>query len=43
MSWARINFERKQVNRVLTRCKNSRHESNKRRVKDRDQKKLQES
>jgi len=43
MSWARINFERKQVNKVLTRCKNSKHESHKKRVKDRDQKRLQES
>lgn len=25
MSWARIQFERKQINKVLRRCKNSSH------------------
>jgi hypothetical protein len=41
MSWARIQFERKQVNRVLVRCKNTKHNSQKARVQKKDERKLQ--
>lgn len=41
MSWARIQFERKQVNGVLVRCKNSRHDSQKARAQKKDERKLQ--
>lgn len=40
MSWARIQFERKQVNRVLVRCKNSKHVHQKARTLRKDERKL---
>ena len=42
MSYARIQFEKKKVNRVLQRCKNSRHEDGKKRAARKDEKKLQD-
>lgn len=41
-SWARIQHERKQLNKVLVRCKNSVHQKNRRRVMKRDEKRLQD-
>lgn len=42
MSWARIQFDRKQVNVVLRRCKNGAHQKNKR-VSRRDEKLLNDT
>lgn len=39
-SWARVQWERKQVNKVLVRCKNQRHTAHKQRVQKRDERKL---
>lgn len=41
-SWARIQYERKQINKVLVRCKNGVHQKNRRRLMERDEKRLQE-
>ncbi len=42
MTYAKIAFERKQVNKVLVRCKNSRHADRKQRVMRRDERRLKE-
>lgn len=42
-SWARVQFERKQINATLVRCKNSVHAKRKVRVQKRDDRRLQEA
>lgn len=37
MTWAKINFERKQVNRVLVRCKNGKHDDKRKRILEREE------
>lgn len=41
MGWAKIQFERKQVNKVLVRCKNGKHTSRPKNLIDRDRRKLE--
>jgi hypothetical protein len=39
-SWARVQFDRKQLNKVLVRCKNGEHTTKKQRVVKRDRRRL---
>lgn len=41
MGWAKVQFERKQINRVLVRCKNVKHEPKPKTVEGRDRRKLE--
>lgn len=41
MGWAKVQFERKQVNRVLVRCKNTKHEPKPKNLIERDRRKLE--
>lgn len=41
-SWARIQYERKQINKVLVRCKNGAHRASKIRAQKRDEKRLEQ-
>ena len=43
MTWAKIQFEKKMVNRVLSRCKNTRHVSKKTRVQEKDRRRLEDN
>lgn len=42
MSYARINFERKQVNKVLTRCKNGKHSDKRKQAEKLNQRQLRD-
>ena len=39
-SWARVQYEKKQLNKVLVRCKNSVHKSKKTKTLRKDEKRL---